>query len=71
MKMWVCFLHILLRAGVGCVKKVLAFLKNRPAFDMTNPRRIEMIARKNGFQMEYAKSMYYGYRYHAILSKIP
>ncbi|WP_440947483.1 class I SAM-dependent methyltransferase [Methanosarcina sp. T3] len=68
------FIHrdILLRACTGCVKRVSAFLENRPSDiigNSYNPHRIEKIARKNGFQMEYAKSMYYEYRYHAILTK--
>jgi len=69
------FIHrdIFLRACTGCVKRISAFLENRPADiigNSHNPHRIEKIARKNGFRMEYAKSMYYEYRYHAILSKI-
>jgi len=69
------FIHrdILLRACTGCVKRVSAFLKNRPADiigNSYNPHRIEKIARKNGFRTGYAKSMYYEYRYYAILSRI-
>nr|WP_048158813.1 methyltransferase domain-containing protein [Methanosarcina sp. WWM596] len=69
------FIHrdIFLRACTSCLKKISAFLENRPADTIGNsysPQIIEKIARKNGFQMEYAKSMYYEYRYHAILSKI-
>ena len=34
-----------------------------------SPHEIEKIANKHGFEMEYIKSVYYEYRYHAILSK--
>lgn len=35
-----------------------------------NPYKIEELARKHGFGMEYVQSMYYEYRYHAILFRI-
>lgn len=35
-----------------------------------NPYKVEEIANKHGFGMEYVQSMYYEYRYHAILSRI-
>jgi cyclopropane fatty-acyl-phospholipid synthase-like methyltransferase len=63
--------NLFLRACVGCVKRISALLKNRAGDGYSyNPHRIEKIARKNGFQMEYVKSMYNEYRYHAILTKI-
>ncbi|MDR7665276.1 methyltransferase domain-containing protein [Methanosarcina sp. Z-7115] len=34
-----------------------------------NPYKIEKIANKYGFEMEYIRSIYYEYRYHAILSR--
>jgi cyclopropane-fatty-acyl-phospholipid synthase len=36
-----------------------------------SPYKIEKIAKKHGFEMEYVRSIYYEYRYHAILSKKP
>ena len=35
-----------------------------------HPLVIKAIAEKNGLEMEYVCSMYYEYRYHAILKKI-
>lgn len=61
------------KAGFGCFRQLSAILKNRPRDIIGNthsPYLIEKIARDNGFAMEYVKSMYYEYRYHAILSKI-
>ncbi len=47
-------------------------LNNKPR-DITgyshSPDKMEQIANKYDFEMEYVKSMYYEYRYHAILSK--
>jgi cyclopropane-fatty-acyl-phospholipid synthase len=36
-----------------------------------SPYKIEEIATKHGFEMEYVRSSYYEYRYHAILSMKP
>ena len=49
----------------------LATLKNRPKDILGythKPHTIENIANKHGFKMEYVKSMYYEYKYHAIIS---
>lgn len=57
-----------------CFGRVSAFLKSHPGDiigDAHSPYLIEEIASKHGFKMEYVKSMYYDYRYHAILSKDP
>jgi cyclopropane fatty-acyl-phospholipid synthase-like methyltransferase len=65
--------NIFIRACMDCVKRISAFLKNQPCDIIGNsysPHIIEEIARRNGFQTEYVKSMYYEYRYHVILSKI-
>ncbi|HET8686402.1 MAG TPA: methyltransferase domain-containing protein [Methanosarcina sp.] len=67
------FWKTLPKAGFGCFRLLAAILKNRPGDiigDTHSPYLIEKIARNNGFTMEYIKSMYYEYRYHAILSKI-
>ncbi|MGB9939131.1 class I SAM-dependent methyltransferase [Methanosarcina sp.] len=67
------FRNTLTKAGFGCFRQLSAVLKNRPKDiigDAHNPYLIEKIARNNGFTMEYINSMYYEYRYHAILSKI-
>jgi len=67
------FWNTLPKAGFGCFRQLSAILKNRPTDiigDTYSPYLIEKIARNNGFTMEYIKSMYYEYRYHAILSKI-
>jgi cyclopropane fatty-acyl-phospholipid synthase-like methyltransferase len=48
-----------------------ASLKNRPKDILGyshNPRTIESIANKHGFDMEFVQSMYYEYKYHAIIS---
>lgn len=48
-----------------------ASLKNRPKDILGqahNPYKVEQIANKHGFEMEYVQSMYYEYKYHAILS---
>ncbi|AKB77569.1 hypothetical protein MSHOH_1086 [Methanosarcina horonobensis HB-1 = JCM 15518] len=65
--------NIFVRAYVGCVRRILAFLRNQPGDIIGNshsPHLVGKIAHRNGFQMECVKSMYYEYRYHAILSKI-
>jgi len=67
------FWKTLPRVGLGCFKQVSAILKNCPGDiigDAHSPDLIEKIANKYGFKMEYVKSMYYEYRYHAILSEI-
>lgn len=67
------FWKTLPKAGFGCFRQLSAILKNRSedmVADSHSPYLIEKIARNNGFTMEYIKSMYYEYRYHAILSKI-
>lgn len=64
---------IFVRAYVGCVRRILALLKKQPSDIIGyshSPYLIKKIAHRNGFQMEYVNSMYYEYRYHAILSKI-
>lgn len=66
------FWRILPKVGLGCFKKISATLKNHPGDIIGNahsPYLIEKIASKHGFNMEYVKSTYYEYRYHAILSK--
>jgi cyclopropane fatty-acyl-phospholipid synthase-like methyltransferase len=68
------FWNILPKVGLGCFKKISATLKNRPEDIIGNAHRpymIEKIASKHGFNMEYVKSTYYEYRYHAIFSKVP
>lgn len=65
--------NIFVRAYTGCVRRILAFLKNQPVDIIGNkhsPQMIKKISLRNGFQMEYVNSMYYEYRYHVILSKI-
>lgn len=53
--------------------KLLNFIRGGPDNKIMgyayNTKVIEKIAEKYGFQMEYVKSMYSEYRYHAILSK--
>lgn len=63
---------IFVRAYAGCLRRILSFLKNQPGDIIGyshSPYLIKKIALRNGFQMEYVSSMYYEYRYHAILSK--
>lgn len=67
------FWKTLPKVGLGCFEQVSGILKNRPGDiigDAHSPHLIEKIANRHGFKMEYVKSMYYEYRYHAILSKI-
>lgn len=64
---------ILPKTSFGFLRQMSAISKNRPKDiigDAHSPYLIEQIGRDNGFKMEYVKSMYYEYRYHAILSKI-
>lgn len=60
------------RISLHCIRRISALLKGYPG-DLTgdthSPYLIEEIASRHGFIMEYVKSMYYDYRYHAILSK--
>lgn len=68
------FRNMFTSAFNSCVKRVLAFLKGQPGDIVGNshsPQIIEEMARKNGFQVEFARSMYYEYRYHAIIQKLP
>jgi cyclopropane fatty-acyl-phospholipid synthase-like methyltransferase len=61
------------KVGLACLTQLSAILRNRPRDIIGgahSPYLIGKIARNNGFTMEYIKSMYYEYRYHAILSKI-
>jgi cyclopropane fatty-acyl-phospholipid synthase-like methyltransferase len=53
-------------------RQISAFFKGRPCDIIGkthSPYLIEEIASRHGFKMEYVKSMYYEYRYHAILSR--
>lgn len=50
---------------------ISAKLKNRPKDILGythNPYTIEKIANKHGFKIEFVQSMYYEYKYHAIIS---
>lgn len=50
---------------------ISAKLKNRPKDILGythNPYTIEKIANKHGFKIEFIQSMYYEYKYHAIIS---
>jgi cyclopropane fatty-acyl-phospholipid synthase-like methyltransferase len=62
---------ILYRVGCDFRTVISASLKNRPK-DVHgfchNPYQVEKIANKNGFEMRCVQSMYYEYKYHAILS---
>jgi cyclopropane fatty-acyl-phospholipid synthase-like methyltransferase len=65
------FWHICRKTGYETRELILAILKNRPIDILGyshNPLKIEKIANKHGFNMEYVQSMYYEYKYHAILS---
>lgn len=65
------FFNVFLRVTII---KFLNLFKKEPKNIMGytyDPQAIERIAQKYGFQMEYVKSMYYEYRYHAILFKNP
>lgn len=64
---------ILPKVGLNFFRQVSSILKNHPGDiigSAHSPYMFEKIAKKYGFEMEYVKSMYYEYRYHAILSKI-
>ena len=63
-------LKILRKAGFELQTVVLASIKNRPKDILGfayNPNKIEKIANKHGFRMIYVCSMYYEYKYHAIM----
>jgi len=63
-------LKALYRLGCDFQTSVIATLKNRPrdlAGFTHNPYKIQKIANKNGFEMCYVQSMYYEYKYHAIM----
>lgn len=50
---------------------LVAILRNRPKDILGyahKPFMMESIANKHGFKMEYVQSMYYEYKYHAIIS---
>lgn len=63
--------NIFCKIGFEIHKIILASLKNHPKDILGyahNPRKIENIVNKHGFKMEYVQSMYYEYKYHAIIS---
>ncbi|KKG09714.1 hypothetical protein EO97_09620, partial [Methanosarcina sp. 2.H.T.1A.15] len=60
------------KIGFEVLTVISASLKNRPKDILGythKPRTIESIANKHGFKMEYVQSMYYEYKYHAIISR--
>jgi cyclopropane-fatty-acyl-phospholipid synthase len=63
-------LKALYRVGCDFQTSISATLRNRPrniyGFSH-NPYKIQKIAHKHGFEMRYVKSMYYEYKYHAIM----
>ena len=62
---------ILHKIGFETRTMVSATLNNRPKDILGyahKPYTIEKIANKHGFKMEYVQSMYYEYKYHAIIS---
>lgn len=60
----------LYRVGCDFRDSILATLKNSPkniyGFSH-NPYKIQKIANNHGFKMSYVQSMYYEYKYHAIM----
>lgn len=59
------------KIGFEVLTVISASLKNRPKDILGyshKPCIIESIANKHGFKMEYVQSMYYEYKYHAIIS---
>lgn len=64
------FLKALYRAGWNFRAELMATLKNRPkdihGFSH-NPYKVEEIANKHGFKMHTIQSMYYEYKYHAVM----
>lgn len=63
-------LKVLYRIGCDLQASISAALKNRPrniyGFSH-NPYKIQKIANKHDFEMRYVQSMYYEYKYHAII----
>ncbi|WP_440947116.1 class I SAM-dependent methyltransferase [Methanosarcina sp. T3] len=62
---------IFYKIGFEALTVVSASLKNRPRDILGythKPCTMESIANKHGFKMEYVQSMYYEYKYHAIMS---
>jgi cyclopropane-fatty-acyl-phospholipid synthase len=58
------------KVGFEFKKMVFASINSRPIDILGythDPYKIKMIANKNGFEMTYTQSMYYEYRYHAIM----
>ncbi len=65
-------LSILRKIGFEFRTIISASLKNHPKDILGsahNPYKVEEIANKHGFKMIYVRSMYYEYKYHAILSR--
>jgi cyclopropane fatty-acyl-phospholipid synthase-like methyltransferase len=66
-------LKALYRTGYDFRTSIAAILRNRPrniyGFSH-NPYKIQKIAHKHGFEMRYVQSMYYEYKYHAIMFRI-
>lgn len=63
---------ILCKIGFEFRTMISASFKNRPKDILGfshNPYTIEKIANKHGFKMTYVQSMYYEYKYHAIMRK--
>ncbi|MDR7665811.1 methyltransferase domain-containing protein [Methanosarcina sp. Z-7115] len=61
---------ILCKTGFEFRTIISAILKNRPRDILGyshNPNKIKKIANKNGFEMICVQSMYYEYKYHAII----
>ena len=60
----------LYRVGCDFRDSISATLRNRPrniyGFSH-NPYKMQKIAHKHGFEMRYVQSMYYEYKYHAIM----
>ncbi len=64
------FWKILRKVGFEFKNRVSASLKKYPRDILGyshNPNKIKKIANKNGFEMTFVKSMYYEYKYHAII----
>ncbi len=63
-------LKALYRVGCDFHTSISAALRNRPRniYGFThNPYKIQKIANKHDFEMRYVQSMYYEYKYHAIM----
>lgn len=66
-------LKILRKAGFEFRTVVLASVKNRPKDILGfahNPSKIEKIASRHGFKIIFVRSMYYEYKYHAIMFRV-